>query len=54
MWTVPADAADGASAWFVGCHIPGHFGKGMVVPVRWVGQDGLPLATPARSAPASP
>ena len=34
-WTVPADAAD-SGAWFVGCHIPGHWEKGMVVPVRWV------------------
>lgn len=22
--------------WIVGCHIPGHFAKGMQVPVRWV------------------
>lgn len=43
--TVPADVgpADGAgssnpgdSSWLVGCHIPGHFAKGMQVPVRWV------------------
>jgi hypothetical protein len=33
-WTVPADAADAAGGWFVGCHIPGHWQKGMVAPVR--------------------
>jgi uncharacterized cupredoxin-like copper-binding protein len=33
-WTVPADAA--RTAWMVGCHIPGHWEKGMQVPVRWV------------------
>ena len=44
-WTVPAAAAtagnaDGArsgeAAWLVGCHIPGHLAKGMVIPIRWV------------------
>ena len=35
-WTVPSDAAQAASGWFVGCHIPGHWQKGMVVPVRFV------------------
>lgn len=39
-WTVPADAA---GSWFVGCHIPGHWALGMVVPVRFVGPDGGPL-----------
>lgn len=33
-WTIPADAA--GSAWLVGCHIPGHWAKGMRIPVRWV------------------
>ena len=33
-WTVPAEAA--AARWVVGCHIPGHWAKGMQVPVRWV------------------
>ena len=33
-WTVPADGA--ASAWVVGCHIPGHWARGMQIPVRWV------------------
>ena len=45
-WTVPADAADAAGGWFVGCHIPGHWQKGMVAPVRLVGPDGVPLGTP--------
>lgn len=35
VWTVPATAAD-QPAWVVGCHIPGHWGRGMQVPVRWV------------------
>ncbi len=48
-WTVPADAAaPGAAsdagpataaaqpAWLVGCHIPGHWAKGMQIPIRWV------------------
>ena len=44
-WTVPPDAASGASGWFVGCHIPGHWPKGMVVPVRFVNPGGGPLAS---------
>ncbi len=44
-WTVPADAASAAGGWFVGCHIPGHWQKGMVGPVRLVGPDGVPLGT---------
>jgi uncharacterized cupredoxin-like copper-binding protein len=52
VWTVPADAA--SQPWFVGCHIPGHFAKGMVVPVRFVGVDGVPLPTPSAPALASP
>ena len=39
-WTVPADVAGrpgGAAAWQVGCHIPGHWAKGMQIPIRWVG-----------------
>lgn len=34
VWTVPADAA--ATPWIVGCHIPGHWARGMQVPVRWI------------------
>jgi len=47
-WTVPATA--GGTAWVVGCHIPGHWARGMQVPVRWGG----PTASPDASAvPAS-
>jgi uncharacterized cupredoxin-like copper-binding protein len=41
-WTVPSglagptNATVGAPAWLVGCHIPGHWGKGMQIPIRWV------------------
>ena len=34
VWTVPADAASNGP-WVVGCHIPGHWERGMQVPVRW-------------------
>lgn len=44
-WTVPPDAASAPTGWFVGCHIPGHWAKGMVVPVRFVDQAGVPLAS---------
>lgn len=37
-WTVPTGAAGGAPAPFIiGCHIPGHWERGMQVPVHWVG-----------------
>ena len=52
-WTVPPDAATrdaGSGGWFVGCHIPGHWQAGMVVPVRFVGPDGRPLPTGGGSA----
>jgi uncharacterized cupredoxin-like copper-binding protein len=48
-WTVPLDVTSAAGGWFVGCHIPGHWEKGMVVPVRFMASDGQPLATPAAS-----
>jgi uncharacterized cupredoxin-like copper-binding protein len=41
-WRVPSDAniatgrAVGAAALVVGCHIPGHWAKGMVVPIQLV------------------
>jgi uncharacterized cupredoxin-like copper-binding protein len=34
-WTVPASAATSGRPWVVGCHIPGHWARGMQVPVRW-------------------
>lgn len=33
-WTVPSDAP--STPWFVGCHIPGHWARGMSVPIRFV------------------
>ena len=37
-WTVPAGDPGGSPPPFiVGCHIPGHWERGMQVPVRWVG-----------------
>lgn len=50
IWTVPGTAAGDAGGWFVGCHIPGHWARGMAVPVRFVGSDGLPLATLAAAS----
>lgn len=46
VWTVPPDAATDPAGWFVGCHIPGHWEKGMVVPVRFVDDAGTPMGTP--------
>ena len=55
-WTVPSNAAATPGGWFVGCHIPGHWEKGMVVPVRFVDAGGRPLPTssPLALAVASP
>ena len=36
VWSVPADAPSSATPWLVGCHIPGHWARGMQIPVRWV------------------
>lgn len=52
-WTVPADAAapldapGPAPAWLVGCHIPGHWAKGMQVPIRWVEPAGAAVGSRA-------
>lgn len=35
IWTVPAEST-GGPPFIVGCHVPGHFEKGMQIPVRWV------------------
>jgi uncharacterized cupredoxin-like copper-binding protein len=35
VWTVPAVSS--TAAWLVGCHIPGHWERGMQIPVRWAG-----------------
>jgi hypothetical protein len=53
VFTVPSDAASAASGWFVGCHIPGHWQKGMVVPIRFVSAGGIPIATPGAGGSAS-
>jgi uncharacterized cupredoxin-like copper-binding protein len=38
VWTVPSGDPDrDLPAFTVGCHIPGHWERGMQVPVRWVG-----------------
>ena len=39
VWTVPPTAAD-VGGLIVGCHIPGHYAKGMHVPVRVATQAG--------------
>ncbi|MEI7745866.1 MAG: hypothetical protein WCK58_19185 [Chloroflexota bacterium] len=52
VWTVPLSAADAASGWFVGCHIPGHWAKGMVVPIRLQGAGGVPTPPSAVPSPA--
>ena len=49
-WTVPVDAAASGAAWFVGCHIPGHWSEGMVVPIRFVGPGGVPLVSAGGSS----
>jgi hypothetical protein len=36
VWTVPTDAPASQTPWVVGCHIPGHWGRGMQIPIRWV------------------
>lgn len=38
QWTVPSNVP--AEAWTVGCHIAGHWEKGMQIPVRWVAPGG--------------
>ena len=35
-WAIPSDVPSRGSAWVVGCHIPGHWARGMRIPVRWV------------------
>jgi len=54
VWTVPLNAATAPSGWFVGCHIPGHWAKGMVVPVRFVDASGQPIASTPSIPPVLP
>jgi uncharacterized cupredoxin-like copper-binding protein len=43
VWTVPSRAAGPSmSDLVVGCHIPGHWARGMVVPVTFVPSPGAP------------
>ncbi|MBA2373490.1 MAG: hypothetical protein H0V74_04710 [Chloroflexi bacterium] len=42
VWTVPTDPPD---LW-VGCHIPGHFDRGMQVPIRFVPPGSSPADVP--------
>ncbi len=53
-WTVPASGSAapgaGAPAWLVGCHIPGHWARGMQIPIRWV----LPASSAGSAAVAAP
>jgi uncharacterized cupredoxin-like copper-binding protein len=38
LWTAPTgDTGATPPALTVGCHIPGHWERGMLIPVRWVG-----------------
>ena len=48
VWSVPASAGQG-TPWFVGCHIPGHWARGMQIPVRWAGNG----SSSDSAAPAS-
>ena len=50
VWTVPEDAG-AATDWVVGCHIPGHWERGMQVPIRWVA--GEALSHPTRDRPVT-
>jgi hypothetical protein len=57
LWTVPSDAASTPGGWLLGCHLPGHFARGMLAPIHFVGPGGepLPSATSAsHAAPAAP
>lgn len=50
-WTVPLDGPASPDGFLIGCHIPGHFARGMLVGVRWVGPDGVPLDGSPTDAP---
>lgn len=46
VWTVPRGAAGDPAGWLVGCHIPGHYARGMVIAVRFVGLGPSPPPSP--------
>jgi len=52
-WVVPTVAVNDG-AWSIGCHIPGHLAAGMIVPIRFVGPGGVPLAGPLTAPLAGP
>jgi uncharacterized cupredoxin-like copper-binding protein len=52
-WVVPTVAVNDG-AWSIGCHIPGHLAAGMIVPIRFVGPGGVPLAGPSTAPLAGP
>jgi uncharacterized cupredoxin-like copper-binding protein len=52
-WVVPALAATDGT-WSIGCHIPGHLAAGMIIPIRFVGPGGVPLAGPSKAPLADP
>ncbi len=49
-WTVPSMEAVSTAPWLVGCHIPGHWEQGMVVPIRFIDEAGQPLASEGPSS----
>jgi uncharacterized cupredoxin-like copper-binding protein len=52
-WVVPTSGLNDGS-WSIACHIPGHLAAGMIVPIRFVGPGGVPLAGPSGSPLAGP
>lgn len=50
-WTVPIDGPASPDGFLIGCHIPGHFARGMLAGVRWIGPDGIPLDRSPTDAP---
>jgi uncharacterized cupredoxin-like copper-binding protein len=52
VWTVLI--ARSAAGWSVGCHIPGHLAKGMIIPIRWVGPGGGSTELPDGGSTAAP
>lgn len=44
-WTVPTIESASRTEWLVGCHIPGHWAQGMVIPIRFIDAGGQPLMT---------
>ena len=51
-WTVPAVERAASTEWLVGCHIPGHWAQGMVIPIRFIDAAGQPLTM--SDAPGEP